>query len=66
MDPLALDLLRPEERKALLRLDPVTDAPRDQEHVGISRKIREKLESGEEEGLTELVIQAAYLRRFLG
>ncbi len=66
LDPLALDFLKPEDRSALSRLDLISDAPRDQEHLEISRKIRDKLESGEEEGLTELVIRAAYLRRFLG
>lgn len=66
LDPSALELLRPEERTALLRLETVADTPRHLEHVELSRDIREKLERGEEEGISELIVRAAHLRRFLG
>ena len=66
LDPSALELLLPEERKALYRLDPVADSPRDPEHLEISRGIRKRLDAGQEEGLGELVVRAAHLRRFLG
>ncbi|MCS7312822.1 MAG: phosphoenolpyruvate carboxylase, partial [Acidobacteria bacterium] len=68
LNEAALALLPPhevEETYKVLRLLRVDPAP-DPVHREITSKILEKLRSGSLESLGDLILQAAWVRRFLG